>query len=140
MPAPVEDHGTGVAAPESDAAIPAQAETRAATHGPGPEPVLGTPGPTREPAVLALAEAADEKLRNRDPESAAAALERALRMAPADAWLWHRLAQVRLGQGRWQLAMVLARKSDALASANPELRAANARLIARAQRLSGTGK
>jgi len=139
-PAPVEDHGAGVAAPESDAAIPVQAETRAATPGPDTEPAPGTPSTAREPAVLALAEAADEKLRDGDPESAAAVLERALRLAPADALLWHRLARVRLGQGRWQLAIALARKSDTLASANPELRAANARLMARAQQLSGAGE
>lgn len=65
-------------------------------------------------------------------ESAAASLERALRIEPRNGWLWHRLAQIRLDQGRNDLAANLARKSNSLAGGDQELIRKNNELIRRA--------
>jgi Tfp pilus assembly protein PilF len=72
-------------------------------------------------------------------ERAAALLERALRIEPRSAQLWHRLAQVRLQQGQYQLAANLAQKSNALAGGNVQLREKNNRLLKQAQALAKEG-
>ena len=69
--------------------------------------------------------------------SAAAKLERALRIAPRDARLWHELARVRLAQGEYAQAESLAARSDYWAGADDALRADNWRLIADARRARG---
>jgi predicted Zn-dependent protease len=69
--------------------------------------------------------------------SAAATLERALRIAPRDARLWHELARVRLAQGEYAQAESLAARSDYWAGADDALRADNWRLIADARRARG---
>jgi len=65
-----------------------------------------------------------------DPGRAAASLERALTIEPRNPWLWFRLAQVRLEQGRLEQAVSLALKSNTLAGGRPRLRADNWSLIA----------
>ena len=60
---------------------------------------------------------------------AAASLERALRIEPRNARLWHELAQVRLRQRDYAQAASLANRSNTLAGPDAELRAANQRLI-----------
>jgi len=72
-------------------------------------------------------------------ERAAALLERALRIEPRSAQLWHRLAQVRLQQGQHQLAANLAQKSNALAGGNIQLREKNNRLLKQAQAFAKEG-
>lgn len=71
-------------------------------------------------------------------ESAAASLERALRIEPRNAWLWHHLAKVRLDQGKYDLAANLAAKSNSLAAGDQELIEKNRALIRQA-RQSGRG-
>jgi cytochrome c-type biogenesis protein CcmH/NrfG len=68
--------------------------------------------------------------------NAAATLERALRIEPRNARLWHELGQVRLRQRDYAQAESLAARSNTLAGSDAELRAANQRLIddARARR------
>ena len=68
--------------------------------------------------------------------NAAATLERALRIEPRNARLWHELAQVRLRQRDYAQAESLAARSNTLAGSDADLRAANQRLIddARARR------
>jgi len=63
---------------------------------------------------------------------AAATLERALRISPRDAKLWHQLAQVRLEQHKWRLAVNMAAKSNALASNQPPLQRKNWLIMAKA--------
>jgi Tfp pilus assembly protein PilF len=84
----------------------------------------------RQPAVVALLDEADryDALGQRD--QAAASLERALRIQPRDATLWHRLAKIRFEQGQWQQAQTLAARSNALAGNDRHLKAANWHLIA----------
>lgn len=69
--------------------------------------------------------------------SAAASLERALRIAPRDARLWNRLAGVRLQQGEYRQAESLAARSNVWAGDDTVLRAENWRLIAEAREARG---
>jgi tetratricopeptide (TPR) repeat protein len=69
-------------------------------------------------------------------ERAAALLERALRIEPRNAQLWHRLAKVRLQQGRYAMAESLAQKSSALAGDDNALKRRNVELIEAARGLS----
>jgi len=97
-----------------------------------PAPVSrARPQPHR--AVAALLDRAADRQRAGDLDGAAAALERALRIAPDDARIWNRLARVRLAQGRFRQAAGLAAKSNSLAGGDPGLRADNDRIIARAR-------
>ncbi len=114
--------------------------------GPGGAPVeeVPAPSPGAPPAappargpVLALLDEARAAERAGDLEAAAAAVERALRIAPGDAALWHRLARIRLAQGLPRQAESLARRSLALAPRDRALAARNWRLIARARRARG---
>ena len=72
-------------------------------------------------------------------ERAAALLERALRIEPRNATLWHRLAQVRLRQGQYHLAASLAQKSNALAGDDVQLKEKNTRLLKQARALAKEG-
>ncbi len=87
--------------------------------------------------VVALLDRADAELAAGRAESAAATLERALRIEPTNARLWHRLARVRLAQGLAEEAEGLAARSRSLATDSPALQAANWRLIAHARRRHG---
>ena len=97
-----------------------------------PEPPGARRAVPRGP-VLALLDRAARAERAGDLEAAAAAVERALRFAPRDARLWHRLARIRLAQGMWQRAEALARRSLALAPRDRALGARNWRVIAAAR-------
>ena len=68
---------------------------------------------------------------------AGAALERALRVEPRNAGIWHDLAQIRLHQGQYQQAESLAGKSNNLASGNRTLQSRNWKVIASARKASG---
>ncbi|VAX02477.1 hypothetical protein MNBD_GAMMA19-1376 [hydrothermal vent metagenome] len=72
-------------------------------------------------------------------ERAAALLERALRIEPRNAQLWHRLAKIRLQQGRYAMAESLAQKSNSLAKDDEALKRRNAELIEIARRAVGAG-
>lgn len=88
------------------------------------------------PALLALVDRAAEFSAAGDHDDAAAALERALRLSPAEPGLWHRLASVRLAQGDFRAAEAMAQRS--LERDESGLwRRANWRLIAEARRLAG---
>ncbi len=93
--------------------------------------------PSREPAppvsqntaVVALVDTARVDLAADRPDTAGAALERALRIEPRNPVLWHELARVRLRQRQYQQAEALALKSNSWAGDNRALRAANWRAI-----------
>lgn len=133
-PVPVEDRAetTVGGPPEGMLGIPAGAPEPGGRTAPLPA-VAGN----LEPAVIALlTEAGREQVAGRDG-SAAAALERALNLQPKHAYLWYRLAALRLKQRNWQQAFVLANKSNSLVSDNPELKIMNWRVIAAAKRQLG---
>ena len=69
--------------------------------------------------------------------SAAASLERALRIEPRNPRLWHELARVRLKQGQYAQAESVAARSNSWAGADRALRAENWRLIAESRRARG---
>ncbi len=86
----------------------------------------------KEPVIVALLNEADQFSKQGQSEKAAATIERALRIEPKNALLWHRLAVVRMQQQQWQQAIVMARKSNALAANNKQLKSDNWALIAAA--------
>lgn len=90
-----------------------------------------------EPAVAALLAEADREGRSGRWGSAAVTLERALNLEPKDAYLWYRLALLRLREGNWQQASVLASKSISLIRNDPPLKLGNWRVIAAAQQKLG---
>ncbi|HEX6321104.1 MAG TPA: tetratricopeptide repeat protein [Burkholderiales bacterium] len=69
--------------------------------------------------------------------TAAASLERALRIEPRNPRLWHELARVRLKQGEYAQAESMAARSNAWAGNDSELRAENQRLIEQAREAAG---
>ena len=124
--------------------VSALPEMSAETSGTGIEPasgqsettVLKFDDPSREPnpAVLSLLNRANHDQQNGDFARAAASIERALKIEPDNAWLWHRLALARFEQGQMGQATALAAKSNNLLGADPGNRALVAKnwlLIAR---------
>jgi hypothetical protein len=87
--------------------------------------------------VVALLNQARLQKESGRPERAAAVLERALRLDPKNARLWHELAQVRLEQGKLDLAERLAVKSNALAKGDTDLMDDNRILIKQVNMLRG---
>jgi Tfp pilus assembly protein PilF len=81
------------------------------------------------PAVRELLQRASEQAEAGEGERAAATLERALRIEPANPWLWHRLAVLRLQQGYPELAIHLAARSSELARGDARLLAGNRQVI-----------
>jgi hypothetical protein len=79
--------------------------------------------------VVVLLDKASEQVQWGSPERAAATLERALRIEPKNARLWHRLAILRFQQGKFTLAESLAAKSSILAQGDWHLKQRNAELI-----------
>jgi hypothetical protein len=93
-------------------------------------------GPTSQ-TVIALLGQAKRQQENGYPERAAAVLERALRIEPKNAQLWHRLALLRLQQGQLALAESLAVKSNVLANKDIRLTRKNQTIIQQARILQG---
>jgi len=69
--------------------------------------------------------------------TAAASLERALRIEPRNPRLWHELAKVRLKQGEYGQAESMAARSNAWAGSDSALREENQRLIEQAREAAG---
>lgn len=113
---------TTIQEPRSSAEEPARSATV-------PPPEYTDAQTTTHPAVLALLSEATQQETSGDPEVAAAKLERALRIEPRNALLWHHLAAVRLRQGQTQLAVSLAQKSNSFAARDSELVERNQRII-----------
>lgn len=89
------------------------------------------------PAVVSLLNAASAQSKGGDYARAAATLERAIAIEPNNAWLWHRLADTRLKEGRLEQAAGLAAKSSALGTADRALQADNWALIAEVRSRQG---
>jgi hypothetical protein len=143
-------HGCG-SVPRSGTA--AQVEDRTVAPGPSPSamtrpvPDIAAYTPPAAPravraepqrAVGVLMRRAEDQRRAGELDAATVSLERALRIAPEDAVLWHELARLRQEQRRHALVPELAAKSNALAAAGDiSLRRANWELIAAARRALG---
>ena len=110
-PAPVETPGTSTTQQQVPVAIARQ----------------------ESPAVAGLLESARSDAAAGRLGSAAATLERALRIEPRNPRLWHELAKVRLRQADYSQAESLAARSNTYAGTDTELRAANQKIIADAR-------
>jgi len=106
----------------------------AAAPGPSPAPVEQAPpppsaGPRENTAVAGLMESARTDAAAGRLPSAAASLERALRIEPRNPRLWQQLARVRLQQGDFAQAQSLAARSNSYAGSDSTLRAENQRIV-----------
>ena len=88
-------------------------------------------------AVELLLDSAARYVEQAEYDQAAVALERALRIEPTEAEIWHLLGQVRLHQGQYSQAEAMAQKSNALAADKVDLQQRNQHLIHVARELSG---
>ena len=107
----------------------ATVETPAPVSEPTPAPPADTPRASENIAVAGLMDNARADVSANRLGSAAATLERALRIEPRNARLWHELALVRLKQGDYAQAESTAARSNTLAGGDSALRAANQRVI-----------
>ncbi len=88
-------------------------------------------------AVVALLDSAAKYVDAGQLDKAGAALERALRIEPRNAGIWHDLAQIRLHQHNFKQAESLAEKSNRFSGKDRSLQARNWRLMAHARRAMG---
>jgi predicted Zn-dependent protease len=106
-----------------------------------PQTTSPTPPQPVEPpsgqAVAALLDSAAGHVGSGNMDQAAGALERALRIEPDNATIWHDLGQIRLHQREFTQAESMFDKSNSLASGDRALRARNWRMIAVARRAGG---
>ena len=91
------------------------------------------PAPSENVAVAGLMKNARRDTEAGRLASAAATLERALRIEPRNPRLWHELARVRLKQGEYAQAESVAARSNTWAGSDAALRAANQRIIEEAR-------
>ncbi len=101
---------------------------------PGPPPsapaISATPAPPAQTtATGSLVALADKQAAAGDYASAAAQLERALRIRPQDPVLWQKLAWLRLQNGDFEQAATLAARSDSLAGNNAAVHEQNRRIV-----------
>src|SRR5262249_21658332 len=101
-----------------------------------------TPGPAPSPdsstkAVSSLVESARADASAGRLDSAAASMERAIRLAPRNARLWQELARVRLKQGDFAQAENVALRSNSLNRGDASLRVENWDIIAQARAARG---
>lgn len=117
------------------------APIQGAIPGPSGEGIIADPVPkpvvSGNQAVIALLGRARLDTGAGQREAAGASLERALRIEPRNAWLWHELAQLRLAQGQYAQAISLAQKSSSFAGRERRLRALNWRVIGDARVAQG---
>lgn len=140
---PAPDPVTGVPRPlayQRPAAAPeprATPDTVAPAAATGLPPVALSTPVNRTPAVDDLLREVRRQWAAGQHDQAAAGLERALRIEPANPYLWQHLAAVRLDQGKPRLAEQFAAKSNSMAGDSAPLRLRNWRLIAEARRRAG---
>jgi cytochrome c-type biogenesis protein CcmH/NrfG len=89
------------------------------------------------PAVLSLTESARQDIEVGNYVTAAASLERALRIEPRNARLWYELARVRMDQKMYRQVESLALRANSFAADNNQLRQASWRLIGESREQRG---
>ncbi|MEN8206521.1 MAG: tetratricopeptide repeat protein [Pseudomonadota bacterium] len=127
-PTPVVEQGQPVSTQQSSVKYPPP------VYAPANGPVNAVAVSTQTPAVVALLQQAEQQANAGDLESAAASLERAIRIDPRNPVIWFHLATVRLSQGEPSQAEQLATKSNSLAPGNYVQQSRNWLLIAQARR------
>lgn len=114
------------------------AEPEATPSGEPPETVPDAPrAPSTEAAVRDLMADAGDASEEGDHERAGALLERALRIQPDNAVLWHNLAIVRYRQDDFEQAESMALRSVSHVGGNTELERRNWKIIAVSRHLRG---
>ncbi len=93
--------------------------------------------PLYSAAVMGLLQQAQQQREAGQLLEAAVTLERALGIEPRNAYIWNRLAHIRMEQGMTAQAIDLATKSKTLATGDLDLQRDNWRLIAEGQRAVG---
>lgn len=149
-PAPAPAAATGATIPQEPLPAGAPPQDVAAQTSPvqGSDAAQATdiPGAAEPPplppvsgnrAVIALLDRAQLDAGAGRPDAAGATLERALRIEPRNARLWHELAQLRLAQGQYGQAIALAQKSNSFVGAQRRLQAMNWRVIGQARIAQG---
>lgn len=132
---------TGTSAPTTLASL----APPAAPKPPPPPPVVRytappPPAPELPAAAASLAAQAEKQRQQGDYVAAAATLERAIRIQPREAYLWNRLARVRLDQKNYTQASSLAQKSNALSKDQAQIKEDNWGMIAATRRATGDTK
>ncbi|MFD2110350.1 tetratricopeptide repeat protein [Thiorhodococcus fuscus] len=122
--------------PSSEAPTPPM-QVATAEPASAPLPASNVAAPSLAPAARALADQAEQQRQAGDYAGAAASLERSLRIAPREAYLWNRLARVRMEQGQAVQAGNLASRSNDLAGGDSDVKRDNWRMIAEAKRRAG---
>src|SRR5262245_8439895 len=114
-------------------------QTPAPVESPG-QPTAPAPSPapkTENVAIAGLMDSARNDAASGKLGSAAATLERALRIEPRNPRLWHELAKIRYRQADYTQAESLAARSNTYAGTDADLRSANQKLIADARSARG---
>lgn len=135
MPSPVVDRGSAAPADTRVIDYGRPVDQADADHYPG-QGAVTTPA-RQPPVIVALLDQAETQANEGDLSASVATLERALRIEPRDALLWHHLASVRLAQGEYSQAEQVAMKSNSLATGAHNLQVKNWRLIAQAREQLG---
>jgi len=108
---------------------------------PEPAPQTEPPPPpvarSEHTAVAGLMETARADAAAGKLSTAAASIERALRIEPRNPRLWQELARIRLQQGQFVQVESVAARSNSFAGADNALRAENWRLIAQSREARG---
>lgn len=131
--APKPETQVASARPSSAPSSPTPGEAPSAPPAPAERPLT----PTLPPAADGLARQAEQQRQQGDYAGAAATLERSLRIAPREAYLWNRLARVRMEQGLAAQAGQLAARSNDLAGSQGNIKQDNWRIIAESRRRAG---
>ncbi|PIE63247.1 MAG: hypothetical protein CSA25_01285 [Desulfobacter postgatei] len=100
-----------------------------------PGPLLSAVRPVQRPRPKALTRMirnAENQLKNRQAQRAFSTLEQALYIDGQDPLIWHLMARAQLDQGNVVQAISLAKKSNSLAAAYPEVKRKNANLLRKA--------
>lgn len=121
----------------SSQAPPDDVEVRALAKPGSIEPDRRAPPARASSAVIALLDEAGAQAQGGELDRAAATLERALRIEPGNAGVWHDLAEIRFHQGQYRQAEELAARSRHLAGGDKALQASTWRLTAKARRARG---
>ena len=127
----------GCATPPETPPGPAPQEPGAAVPPQTPEPAPPPVSRSENVAVAGLMESARADAAAGKLSTAAASIERALRIEPRNPRLWQELARVRLQQGQLVQAENVAKRSSSFAGSDNALRAENWRLIAQAREALG---
>jgi Flp pilus assembly protein TadD len=119
----------------------ARAEPPAPAPAPAPKREVALPPaeitPKGNQAVVVLLDSAKQYVARSDWDRAAAALERAVRLEPKNAGIWHDLAQIRLQQRQYRQAEDLAAKSNSLAGNDRQVKSRNWKVISVSRRARG---